>query len=382
MSIENMNMFDVFSSKHEEEYNTENEVNENNTVVTPLQKIISSQNTEDEYAVPMMDFSDLQKTKLEEFDKKSWQEGKGYEAPSFPVWSEKMEGLSNGFYIFAGLSNSGKSAFTMNLAYEYAKNPDNHLHFLYFTLDDTSQRIIPRFISMSKRIPISVAAKPQRYQDKIDNGEEGACVFADMLKKREEGLHELKEAANMLVIQDAGDIGCAERMLNFAKSYKAWLQIDDPLANIIVVIDSLMDINIETAHDKDEKDRNNRISRMIKDWADNKLKCPIFGTAHLKKNTVKKPSIADLKESGRYEYDATAVFMVINDVSRNGQNASIFYNKPDDNEKHPVIEVQWAKNKASSFKERIYYYFEPNYSKVVECPVAQIEQFDQIIYSA
>ena len=56
MSIENMNMFDVFSSKHEEEYNTENEVNENNTVVTPLQKIVSSQNTEDEYAVPMMDF--------------------------------------------------------------------------------------------------------------------------------------------------------------------------------------------------------------------------------------------------------------------------------------------------------------------------------------
>ena len=95
-----------------------------------------------------------------------------------------------------------------------------------------------------------------------------------------------------------------------------------------------------------------------------------------------KPSIADLKESGRYEYDATAVFMVINDVSRNGQNASIFYNKPDDNEKHPVIEVQWAKNKASSFKERIYYYFEPNYSKIVECPIAQIEQFDQIIYSA
>ena len=74
----------------------------------------------------------------------------------------------------------------------------------------------------------------------------------------------------MLVIQDAGDIGCAERMLNFAKSYKAWLQIDDPLANIIMVIDSLMDINIETAHDRDEKDRNNRISRMVKDWADNK----------------------------------------------------------------------------------------------------------------
>ena len=87
MSIENMNMFDTFSN---EECKAEKDENSK----TSLQKIITPKNTEDEYAVPMMDFSDLQKKKLEEFDKKSWQEGKGYEAPSFPVWSEKMEGLS------------------------------------------------------------------------------------------------------------------------------------------------------------------------------------------------------------------------------------------------------------------------------------------------
>ena len=162
-----------------------------------------------------------------------------------------------------------------------------------------------------------------------------------------------------------------------------YLQIEDPSANLIVVIDSLMDVNIDQSRAREEKDRNTQISRMMKDWADNKLKCPIFGTAHLRKNTgMKRPVISDLKESGRYEYDATAVFLVVNDVSRQGQNADIYYNKANDTEKHPVIEIHWAKNKASSFKERTYYYFEPNYSKVVECSKEQTEQYDSIIYSS
>ena len=54
-----MNMFDTFSN---EECKAEKDENSK----TSLQKIITPKNTEDEYAVPMMDFSDLQKKKLEE----------------------------------------------------------------------------------------------------------------------------------------------------------------------------------------------------------------------------------------------------------------------------------------------------------------------------
>ena len=49
-----MNMFDTFSN---EECKAEKDENSK----TSLQKIITPKNTEDEYAVPMMDFSDLQK---------------------------------------------------------------------------------------------------------------------------------------------------------------------------------------------------------------------------------------------------------------------------------------------------------------------------------
>lgn len=343
---------------------------------------IANSAVEDKYAVPIQDFGELQKRKLQEFDDKAWHAGQGYEAKDMPLWNEKMEGLRPGFYIFAGFSNAGKTATCINIAYQYAMNPDNHLNLLYFTLDDTSQLVIPRMISMIKGIPVSVCALPERYQEKITNGDIGAAKFAELIQKREEGLQELMSQSSKIIIQDSSDIECAEKMLNFALAYKSWLQIEDPDANLIVVIDSLMDVNIENGRDRDEKERNTRISRMMKDWADNKLKCPIFGTAHLKKNpTSKRPVISDLKESGRYEYDATAVFLVINDVSRNGQNASIYYEKPNGIEKHPVIEIQWAKNKASSFKERLYYYFSPEYSKIVECTAEVMSQYNQIIYS-
>ena len=340
-------------------------------------------NIADPYAVSMQDFSKLQREKLDEFDRLAWNAGNGYEAPSFPIWSEKLEGLAPGFYIFAGFSNAGKTAFAVNLAYDYAMHEENHLHMIYFTLDDTAQMAIPRIISMMKEIPISVSARPQRFQNKINDLEPECHKFNEWLKARSEGLQELKDKSGRIVIQDSSDMECAEKMLNYALMYKTYLQIEDPSANLIVVIDSLMDVNIDQSRAREEKDRNTQISRMMKDWADNKLKCPIFGTAHLRKNTgMKRPVISDLKESGRYEYDATAVFLVVNDVSRQGQNADIYYNKANDTEKHPVIEIHWAKNKASSFKERTYYYFEPNYSKVVECSKEQTEQYDSIIYSS
>ena len=342
----------------------------------------SKENSNDKYFVPIQDFSELQKNKLKTFDEKAWSAGQGYEANNMPVWNEKMEGLRPGFYIFAGYSNAGKTAVCINIAYQYAMNPDNHLNFLYFTLDDTRQLVIPRMISMIKGIPVSVCALPERYQNKINAGEAGSAKLAEYIQKRGEGLKELMDKSSKIMIQDSSDVECAEKMLNFALAYKSWLQVSDPEANLIIVIDSLMDVNIDQGRDRDEKERNTRISRMMKDWADNKLKCPIFGTAHLKKNPMtKRPSISDLKESGRYEYDATAVFMVMNDVSRNGQNATIYYNKPNSTDKSPVIEIQWAKNKASSFKERLYYYFSPEYSKIVECTEQVMEQYNQIIYS-
>lgn len=96
----------------------------------------------------------------------------------------------------------------------------------------------------------------------------------------------------------------------------------------------------------------------------------------------RRPNIADVKESGRYVYEASAVFVVHNDVSRNGQCASIYYTEPDSSEMLPIIEIQWAKNKKSSFKGRTYCHFVPNFSKVIECTQEETDRFNNLIYSS
>lgn len=347
-----------------------------------LQQILEDE--ADPYEVQMQDFEEVQKQAINDFNQNAWTTGTGYEAPNFPMWSEKMEGLENGFYIFAGFANAGKTAVAMNIAADYAMCEKNHLHLLYFSLDDSLQRVIPRFISMNQSIPIAVAARPQRFQDKINRGEEGSSRFVELLRKREEGLELLKQQASNMLIQGADTAQCLEKMLNIAKMYKTYVRTKDDKANIIVVVDSMMDIVVDSVNTRDEKEKNTIISQTMKRWADEELQCPVFGTAHLRKNTsTKRPVISDLKETGRYEYDATAIFLVANDVSRNGQNADIYYHAPDDpsGEKLPILEIQWAKNKASDFKERTYCFFTPSFSKATECPKELAARFDEKIYS-
>ena len=336
---------------------------------------------QDKYAVPQIDVFEAARQYIDDFDQSCQGEGDGYEAPHFPMWSEKMEGLQNGFYIFAGYSNSGKSATCMNIAMDYALHEENHLYLLYYSLDDTKEDILARIVAMNNRIPISVVRKPKRYAHKIENAEDGSAQFRQMLERRKEGIEKLREQANHFMIRDGEEITCIEKMLNHAKMVKNYLKTRDEQANVIIVIDSLMDIDIDSVSFREEKDRNTAISKLVKQYATVDIKCPIFGTAHVRKNSGKRIRISDLKESGRYEYDARAVFLITNDVSRNGQNAEIYYTAANDTRKHPVLEIWWAKNKASSFKERTYCYFVPEYSLATEVTKEQAEIFDAAIYA-
>ena len=335
----------------------------------------------DKYSIPDEDVFEVGKTEIADFDAKCQQAGTGYEAPHFPYWSEKMEGLQNGFYIFAGVPNSGKTAYVTNLALDYALHEANKLFLIYYSLDDTKEDVLSRIVAMRQRIPISVVRKPQRFLQKIREGENGSSAYEEQLKKRAEGIEELKQLSNRFRIVDTDTIDCVEKLLNHAKMIKKYLQGIDPENNILVCIDSLMDINIDSEKFREERDRNTKISQLVKNYANVELQCPIFGTAHVRKNTARHIQISDLKESGRYEYDARAVFLVSNDVSRNGQSAEIFYTVQGSSYKEPVIEIQWAKNKASSFKERSYCYFVPNYSLTTECGTAQIANYNSIVYT-
>ena len=335
-----------------------------------------------ENEVLMEDFFETTEDELEEFEQYTWNKGEGYKVPSFPILEQRLEGLEAGLYLFAGESNSGKSAAMMNLLYDIATHPENNLFGVYYSLDDSKNEIIPRVIAMNELIPIGVASKPQRYQKKIDNAEEGSATYQDWLDKRVNGLNRLKELKQQWKVVDGNTIKNAEQLYDHIKKVKRYLKAFDPNKNLIIAIDALNDIRFATKNLKPGNELNSAIAKTVKEWAV-EFDIPVLGSTHLRKlNQNRRPVLDDLKESGEYVYEASVVWLVHNDVSKNKQAANVYYNAEGVEEKMPILELDWAKNKKSSFKGRTYQYFTPEMSKLSECQVDVMKRYDALIYEA
>lgn len=337
---------------------------------------------ERQYSVEMEDFFGTTDAQYDEFDDAAWATGHGYESPGFPIFDEYMEGLTSGLYFIAGESNSGKSALLMNLIFDFCTHADNNLFGIYFSLDDTKQEIIPRLIAMHEQIPISVGSKPQRYQEAIDQGLEGSSVYEEYMEKRQHGIEYLRSLNQQFKIEDSNKITCGEQILDYLRKLKVYLDTNAPGKKIIAAIDSISDIQFADPifAKMNDKQKGDYIAINVKKWTV-ELDIPILGSIHLRKiEQNRRPTIADLKDSGRYVYEASWVGLVYNDVSRNKQSATI-YSTSDNGEKMPIIELDWAKNKKSSFKGKTYHYFEPNYSLVTECSQEACKRFDALIYT-
>ena len=344
---------------------------------------------EEENEVRAEDFYSLASQIYDSFDIAAHNKGTGYMTTSFPLLNAKTEGLEEGLYIFAGESNSGKTAVMTNIMWSYCMNSANKLFGIYYSLDDNTNEVIPRLIAMNQRIPISVGSKPKRYEDFLtehagstNEADILLCSeYTDYLRKRETGLRQLKEANRQFLLLDRSSINSLEQLIDHAKKVQNYVKSFDEENNIIIAIDSLADLTVGGRFNTD-KERIDKVAMMVKEAANCTLKVPILTSYHVRKlNHQGRPTLDDIKESSRIVYEASIAFLVFNDVSKNKQSASVYYTTPDDNEKHPVIELDFAKNKKSSFKGRLYYYFTPDYSYVHEVSLAESRKYDARIYA-
>lgn len=332
------------------------------------------------------DYYELAKKVYEDFEVESKKRGTGYICPNFPFFNSKIEGLLPGLYFFAGRSNHGKTAFMLNLVWDYCQYEKNHLFGLYYTLDDTLYDVVPRLISMLEDIPVSVSSKPARYEEIVakidtlpDEKKKEAEDFGIALEKRRLGLNKLKKSNKHFFIIDSNTVTGLEQIIKHAKTVQQYVKEKDPKNNIIVCIDSFSDLQYNNRRFSNADEKYRQISLELKKFA-TELNIPIFGSAHLKKrNDTKRPILDDLKDTNRFIYDASAVFLLHNDVSENKQNASIFWGEPPN--LLPIIEINWAKNKRSSYKGNSYCYFLPEYSKTVECSLEDMKRYDSLLYS-
>lgn len=330
--------------------------------------------------IPLNDFFESSVEDYDQFDTNAWNKGMGYKLPNYPIVEEKLEGLDEGLYLFAGESNTGKSAAMMNIMHDACMCPENKLFGIYYSLDDSKSDIIPRVVAMDQSIPISVVSKPQRYQSVIDESGENSAMYQSWLNKRKAGMDKLKDSKNLFKIEDGGKIKNAEDLYQHMKQIQIYIKALDPQANIIVAIDAVDDIRFKDKFFNNTSDRHAEIAKVIKEWAV-ELHVPIFGSRHMRKiNANRRPTLDDLKDSIEYVYEASAVFLLYNDVSKNKQGAKIFYDQENTEAKYPIIEFDWAKNKKSAFKGRTYNYFTPEFSQITECDKDVMKRYDGLIY--
>lgn len=340
--------------------------------------------------VVVEDYYALSEQTYDDFDEYAHKKGHGYAVPHFPIFNNKLEGMDEGLYVFAGESNSGKTAVVTNIIWDMCKCPENHLFGIYYSLDDSKNEVIARLIAMNQQIPIAVASKPKRYEDYLERTKDSEDTdtiitranYVDMLNERDKGLALLKRSNKEFYIVDKEKIRNVEELIDHIKKVQTYVKSFNPKNNVIVAIDSIADLVVDTRKFNSDKERIDYISQLIKKTANVDLKVPILGTYHLRKlNHSGRPNLDDVKESGRLVYEASMVFLVFNDVSKNKEGANIFYSEPENDFKQPIIELDWAKNKKSSYKGRTYHYFVPNYSRAVECEETVSRRYDALIYS-
>ena len=134
----------------------------------------------------LINYYELSRATYEEYEiETEKEEEEGYDTSNFSIFNDKLSGLTKGFYIFAGESNGGKTAIMSNLLKDYGTNPKNKLFAIYYTLDDTVGEVIPRIVAMDQNIPISVAAKPKRY--------EKFAAITPRVKEEEDNINAIKE---------------------------------------------------------------------------------------------------------------------------------------------------------------------------------------------
>ena len=328
------------------------------------------------------DFFNCMANDIDSFEKFCRENKEGFKSPNFPTFEEKLEGWSAGFYVFAGPSNAGKTAVMTNIADDLCNCEENKLFAIYYALDDKTNDIIPRVVAMKESIPINLVLKPARFEQMIIDGHPDSLFIQEQLNKRTNGLERLKKCSDKMMIKDTTTVKTLDDICTLSRQVHSYVKAIDPDMNIMLIVDSLKDVHLGEGYGKlTVNEKIDIVSKGLKDLS-TELNCMLFASMHLRKlNANRRPTMDDLKDSNTLEYESNVCFLINNDVSRNKQSAKIFYREDTENaEKQQVIEVDWGKNKLSSYKGITFCNFAPDFSKCVECSKEASERYNSLIY--
>lgn len=97
-----------------------------------------------------------------------------------------------------------------------------------------------------------------------------------------------------------------------------------PDHRLLVLVDAFDNLVTRERGMRDELEREKYFSQKLKQYS-NIYKTPIFMTSHIRKANMRRPSMEDLKGNGAKSFDAMMIMGIYNDVSREGENAEVYW---------------------------------------------------------
>lgn len=211
----------------------------------------------------------------------------------FPSIDKLTAGLQKSdMIVIAARPSMGKTAFSLNLAYNISKNSNKNI--MFFSLEMSVKQLVMRIVAMETAIS----------SQNLRSGRLNDNDWQDLLSgvKRIHGTN--------IYVDDSNDITIAE-LKNKCKKLKSENKLD------LVIIDYLQLMHAGAISGSNRQTFSGRqeevaeISRGIKGLAKD-LDIPIIALAQLNRGAEKEkaPQLSDIKESGAIEQDADIVMLI------------------------------------------------------------------------
>ena len=232
---------------------------------------------------------------------------------------------------FAGSAQHGKSAIMLNLAVNMAKNNDD-IAICYWAIDDHRKAIAYRLVSMISGV----------HMKKVRNTVKRTPEEEKLIREAQDLIRELT-TSRKLVFKD-------DRYGRSKQKAETWLQeTQDATGNpILFCVDSLHNVQGESGSETRVKILNT--STWLKSLCAS-LPATVMTTIELVKNKVpgQKPTLQNISESGKVEYDFDTVAVVWNEAQGNYtyvENVQAKWGAMGNYK--PIIELDFQKNKAGA----------------------------------
>ena len=185
--------------------------------------------------------------------------------------------------------------------------------------------------------------------------------------RRKEAIELLKQYSGRFGIKDSVDGYDTDFVEKMIKVYRA-IAGDRTL---VVLVDFFNMVEWKKKADRTETET--QLAFFFKQMA-NKYQCPIVCTVEANKGiTNSKIQEADIKGSSALQFRSTLTLLLSSTFEVTDDSEMFYYDERDIPQ--PVVKLQVSKNKGSSFRKSLYYKFQRDCSRFIECTEEEQKEY-------